>query len=113
MPSSPDDPPPILPDDQTGSLRRFGVVDTFNPGSVAVGYSKIWAHPLSKTYQALNFSFSWNTSISHNDMSRPSIFVFDLPGVGDLLKKGLDYNPSAADDTKLGVGAFVTYKAVF
>ncbi len=103
VPTSPDDPPPILPHDQAaGSLSRYATVDTFSPGT-SVGYTYLHANVSKKSYVGVSAGFAWKASVSHNDMSRPSVFVFDLPGVGDALKSALKYNPSSREDTPAGV----------
>jgi RHS repeat-associated protein len=97
VPTSPDDPVPNLPPiGGSGPLAGRGAVDVFSPGT-SVGYTRFYVNPNTRRYLIFSAGVSINPHIERQDLSRPSPFIFDLPGASHL-EDFLNYHPNVGDD---------------
>lgn len=97
VPTSPDDPAPNLPPPGGGLLAGHGVVDVFNPGT-SVGFTRFQVNPNTQRYLLFSAGVSLNPSIEHQDVSRPSPWILDLPGM-DHVQDLLNYHPNVGEGT--------------
>lgn len=100
VPASPDDPAPHPDARPDSSLGNSGIVETFDPGT-SVGYTRFSVNPHTGRYLGVSVGFAWSPTVVANDMARPDISLFSLPG-GSLLQDALNYHPSVGEGRPAG-----------